>query len=91
MVGLTATNPATILSFAALFASIRAGTDGPGGATLVVLGVFTGSVGWWAILTGVTAGLRTRLTPPIIRGLNVGSALVIGAFGVAAIVFGITR
>jgi threonine/homoserine/homoserine lactone efflux protein len=90
MYGLTMTNPATILSFAALFASIGAGTGGPAGATAVVAGVFCGSVAWWAILTGVVAGLRTRMTPRAIRWLNVASAVVIGGFGVAAIVFGVT-
>ncbi len=90
MVGLTLTNPATILSFAALFASIGAGTGGPAGAAAVVIGVFTGSAAWWAILTGLVAGLRTRLTPRVIRRLNILSALVIGGFGVVAIGLGIT-
>ncbi len=89
MVALTLTNPATILSFGALFASIGAGTGGPAGAMLVVTGVFIGSVTWWAILTGVVAGLRARLTPGVVRALNVGAALVIGAFGVAAMAIGI--
>jgi putative LysE/RhtB family amino acid efflux pump len=89
MVGLTLTNPATILSFAALFASIGAGTGGPGGAVLVVLGVFTGSVAWWALLTGVVARLRTRLTPRVVRVLNVVAALAIGGFGIAAVALGI--
>jgi threonine/homoserine/homoserine lactone efflux protein len=89
MVALTLTNPATILSFAALFASIGAGTGGPGGATAVVAGVFVGSVAWWALLTGLVAGLRARLTPRVVRWLNIGSALLIGAFGVIAIALGI--
>ncbi len=89
MVGLTLTNPATILSFAALFASIGAGTGGPGGAAAVVAGVFLGSVAWWGILTGVVAGLRARLTPRAIRGLNIASAVIIGGFGIAAIVLGL--
>jgi threonine/homoserine/homoserine lactone efflux protein len=89
MVALTATNPATILSFAALFASIGAGTGGPAGAMSVVLGVFTGSVAWWALLTGLIAGLRARLTPRVVRRLNIASAAVIGGFGVIAIVLGI--
>ena len=87
MVALTLTNPATILSFAALFASIGAGTGGAGGAAAVVAGVFLGSVTWWAILTGVIAGLRARLTPRVIQGLNIASGVVIGGFGIAAIVF----
>ena len=89
MVGLTLTNPATILSFAALFASIGAGTNGLAGAASVVVGVFLGSVAWWAILTGLIAGLRARLTPRIVRWLNIASALIIGAFGVGAILLGV--
>jgi threonine/homoserine/homoserine lactone efflux protein len=89
MVALTLTNPATILSFAALFASIGAGTGGPAGAVAVVAGVFLGSVAWWALLTGLVAGLRARLTPRVVRWLNVGSALLIGAFGLIAIALGI--
>jgi threonine/homoserine/homoserine lactone efflux protein len=90
MVALTATNPATILSFAALFASIGAGTGGASGALAVVLGVFTGSVAWWALLTGVVAGLRARLTPAVVRWLNIVSAGVIGVFGLLAIVLGLS-
>ena len=89
MVALTATNPATILSFAALFASIGAGTGGPAGAIAVVLGVFTGSVAWWALLTGLVAGLRARLTPAVVRWLNIVSAGVIGVFGLIAIILGV--
>ena len=89
MVALTLTNPATILSFAALFASIGAGTGGAAGAMAVVVGVFTGSVAWWALLTGLIAGLRARLTPRVIRWLNIVSAAVIGGFGVVAIALGI--
>src|SRR5215204_2324644 len=89
MVGLTLTNPATILSFAALFASIGAGTNGLAGAATVVAGVFLGSVAWWATLTGLVAGLRARLTPRVIRALNIVSALLIGAFGLLAIALGL--
>lgn len=89
MIGLTLTNPATILSFAALFASLGAGSRGAAGAVSIVAGVFAGSVAWWVILTGVVAALRTRLTPRVVRGLNVVSALIIGGFGVAAIMLGL--
>ena len=89
MVALTLTNPTTILSFAALFASIGAGTGGAAGAAAVVAGVFLGSVAWWAILTGAVAALRARLTPRVVRGLNVAAAVIIGAFGVGAIALGL--
>jgi threonine/homoserine/homoserine lactone efflux protein len=89
MVALTATNPATILSFGALFASIGAGTGGGGGALAVVAGVFTGSVAWWALLTGAIAGLRARMTPRVVRWLNLASAALIGGFGAVAIAIGV--
>lgn len=89
MLGLTLTNPATILSFAALFASIGAGTGGPAGAAAVVAGVFLGSVAWWILLTGAISMLRARLTPRVVRGLNLVSAGIIGAFGVVAVGLGI--
>ena len=89
MYGLTMTNPATILSFGALFASIGAGTGGAGGAFAVVLGVFTGSIAWWALLTGLVAVMRARLTPRIVTALNVASAVLIGGFGLVAIALGV--
>ena len=54
-----------------------------------MVGVFLGSAGWWILLTGLVAGLRARLTPRVIRGLNVASGIIIGGFGVVAVVFGI--
>lgn len=89
MVGLTLTNPATILSFTALFASIGAGTGGPVGATLVTAGVATGSAAWWLLLTSLVAGVRARMTPLVVRGLNVVASVVIGVFGVGAIAAGL--
>jgi putative LysE/RhtB family amino acid efflux pump len=90
MVALTLTNPATILSFTALFASIWAGLDGAGGAALVVAGVFTGSVAWWALLTGLVARLGARLSPRVVRALNAASSLVVGAFGLVAVALGVS-
>jgi threonine/homoserine/homoserine lactone efflux protein len=89
MVGLTLTNPATILSFTALFATIGAGTGGPGGAALVVAGVASGSASWWLLLTTLVAGFRARLSPRVVRGLNVLASVVIGLFGVGALTAGL--
>jgi threonine/homoserine/homoserine lactone efflux protein len=89
MVGLTLTNPATILSFAALFASLGAGSSGAVGAALVTAGVGTGSALWWLLLTSAVAGLRARMTPGVVRGLNILASLIIGAFGAGAVVVGL--
>ncbi len=84
---LTITNPTTILSFAAIFAGLGLGTmrSDSGSSGLLVLGVFLGSGLWWAILSGVTGTLRSRLDVRSLRWVNRASALLIGGFGVAAI------
>jgi threonine/homoserine/homoserine lactone efflux protein len=91
-VGLTLTNPATILSFAAVFAGL--GLVGAGGSMAaapawLTAGVFLGSACWWLLLSGVVSLLRTRLAPGALRWVNrVSGALLLG-FGVVALVSGI--
>ena len=41
------------------------------------------------MLTGAVAALRARLTPRVVRWLNIASAALIGAFGVVAIAIGL--
>lgn len=84
--GLTMTNPATIISFAALFASVGIGIgDGLLPPAQVVIGVFVGSATWWCIVAGVGAGLRARVTPRVLRGISAISGVAIAALGVLAI------
>jgi len=62
--GLTITNPATIISFAALAASLGLGTGGSFVKPAVVtFGVLLGSAAWWAILAVGVSLLRARMTP----------------------------
>ena len=83
--GLTITNPATILSFAALAATLGAGAGGgylrP---ALVVFAVLLGSAAWWCLLAGATTGLRARITPRVIRGMGTLSGLAIAGLGLVA-------
>jgi threonine/homoserine/homoserine lactone efflux protein len=85
-VALTLSNPATILSFAMLFAAAgaEAGLDTAAGAQLVC-GVFLGSAAWWAILSGTSALLRGRMTPGWTSAINRVSGAVLVGFGIAAI------
>ena len=84
--GLTITNPATIISFAAMVAALGIGIGGgylrP---AVVVLGVLLGSATWWCVLAALAAGLRTRVTPRVVRGISTFSGLAIVALGVLAI------
>jgi threonine/homoserine/homoserine lactone efflux protein len=85
--GLTITNPATIISFAALAATLSAGiTGGFLRPSLLVLGVLLGSLVWWILLAAVAAGIRARITPRAVRVISVASGLAIVVLGVAAFV-----
>jgi len=85
--GLTITNPATIISFAALAATLGLGTGGsllrP---ALVVLGVLLGSAAWWIILVVAASALRARLTPAVGRGVSIASGLAIAGLGILAVI-----
>lgn len=84
--GLTLANPATILSFVAVFAGL--GIAGAGSwreATVLVAGVFLGSALWWLTLSGIVSGLRSRLDLSALRWVNRVSGAVLMAFGAAAL------
>jgi threonine/homoserine/homoserine lactone efflux protein len=83
--GLTLTNPMTILSFAALFVGLGVTGGDAGGAALLSAGVWAGSALWWVILTSAVSRLRGRVTPRALRGVNVASGTLIGAFALVAI------
>lgn len=84
---LTLTNPATILSFAAVFAGFGLGSTGGNYATagILVLGVFAGSAFWWVILSSSVNLLRTRFNPRSLQWLNRISGSILFAFGIIAL------
>jgi threonine/homoserine/homoserine lactone efflux protein len=89
--GLTITNPATLISFAALAATLGLGTTGsPVRPALVTLGVLLGSAAWWCVLAIAVAVLRTRMTPAVVRGISAFSGLAIVALGILAVVSAFT-
>lgn len=84
---LTVTNPATILSFVAVFAGL--GLTAAGGdyasAGLLVGGVFLGSAFWWWLLSQLANRLRNRLQGGGLRWVNRLSGTMILGFGMVAI------
>jgi threonine/homoserine/homoserine lactone efflux protein len=83
--GLTLTNPMTILSFAALFVGLGVRGGDAAGAGSLTAGVFAGSAAWWIVLVGVIGALRSRVTARGLRAVNLASGLLIGAFAVVAL------
>jgi putative LysE/RhtB family amino acid efflux pump len=83
---LTLANPATILSFAAVFAGLGLAA-GPGLAAVLplVAGVFAGSMLWWFILSGGVTLARHRLPEAFATWISRLSGLVLGGFGLWAL------
>jgi threonine/homoserine/homoserine lactone efflux protein len=81
---LTLTNPITILSFVAIFAGLglAAADRNYGEAISLVLGVFSGSVAWWLLLSGGVSLLRDRFNNRAMRWVNRLAGLIILGFGV---------
>lgn len=89
--GLTVTNPATILSFAALAATLGLGTAGDlVKPAAVVAGVLIGSAAWWCCLVLAASWLRPRLTPGVLAGMSRASGAVIVVLGIFAVVSAFT-
>ena len=82
-VGLTLTNPATMLSFLAAFAALGL-ADRTAGAWVMVAGVFLGSAGWWLIMCSAVSFGRRALTQTAMARIDRMSAVVLIAFGLAA-------
>ena len=83
---LTLANPATILSFAAVFAGLGLGTANDyGSACEMVLGVFLGSASWWLLLSCGVGSMRSRVKEGWMKGINRVSGGVLFAFGVYAL------
>lgn len=78
---LTLSNPATILSFIAVFGALSARGGGAAASPgLVVLGVFVGSALWWLLLSAGVGRLRERFDARWQRRVQRASALLLTAF-----------
>jgi threonine/homoserine/homoserine lactone efflux protein len=85
---LTLTNPATILSFIAIFAGLGLGTTHPDfmHAVTLVSGIILGSAVWWLFLSGCIAIiLRKRITPLLMQIIHWLSGSILLAFGLFAL------
>lgn len=85
---LTLTNPATILSFAAIFAGLglASGEANYLSAGTLVLGVFLGSALWWLLLSGGVSLLRSQFTPSRLVWVNRASGIIIAGFGLVVLI-----
>jgi len=77
---LTITNPMTIVSFIAVFASIAGPVAvHPSAAAFMVTGVFLGSAMWWLILSTGVALIRKKISAAVLALINrAGGCLLLG-------------
>lgn len=84
---LTITNPMTILSFLGIFAGIGLSNSSDYvSGSLLVLGVFLGSVLWWFLLSTVFGIFREKLNRTFMLWINRVSGAVLLGFGAVAII-----
>ena len=83
---LTLTNPTTIISFIAIYASLGI-VDADANyveALVIVLGVFLGSFLWWTFLSTGISLVRHKLSENALKWINVFSGMILIGFGVYA-------
>lgn len=87
---LTLANPITILAFMAIFVGFGVSLSGLEliQATLLVGGVFAGSLSWWLILVALAGYLREKIEIQWIRPIQWGSGLIILVMGVVGLFVG---
>jgi threonine/homoserine/homoserine lactone efflux protein len=85
---ITVFNPLTIMAFGAAFAGRNLAGVGSSlpDATVLVAAVFSGALGWWAILCTAALALRQHFTGIGLLWLNRISGAIILAFGLIALV-----
>lgn len=89
-VGLTLTNPMTIMAFAAVFASAGlVAQAGVGSAAIVTAGVAVGSLTWWLALTTGVWVVRHAVSDRVMLWVNRVSGGLLMAFGLLAVIAGV--
>ncbi len=83
----TLSNPVTLLAFGAVFGAVGIVDPDLGrlDATLLVWGVFAGSMLWWILLTAVVGSVRARTSSQLLDRMAQGSGLLIAIFGLGVL------
>jgi threonine/homoserine/homoserine lactone efflux protein len=87
---LTLTNPATILSFIAIYSGLGI-VDNDASyneALILILGVFLGSLSWWFVLCSSISLIRHKLNQTLLTAINRFSGFILIGFGIVAIIGG---
>ena len=83
---LTLTNPATIIFFVAIFASIGGLVEGALGLVTMIFGVFMGSLFWWLILAAGVSKIKHKISEKIMKIIKICSGIILFGFGIYAVI-----
>ena len=87
---LNLTNPTTVLSFLVVLGALGMGGKRPWWLNSVLVGgIFAGSMVWWMILIGVGNRLRERFTDTTMLWMNRVAAIAISGFGIFTFLSGL--
>ena len=88
---LAVTNPITLIAFAGLLATIGITEAGAsvGNASILVVGVFTGSAAWWVAISTTAGALRPFVDGTYQAWMNRVSAMILFSFGIYALLSGV--
>jgi len=84
----TISNPLTIIAFIAALSYVNFLIEQIDylGSSLIVLGIFIGSFIWWLILCSFSVKFNERLTPKLMRKINLISGGLIFIFGILLVI-----
>lgn len=87
---LTLTNPATVISFIAIYSGlgIVESNANYGEAFTLIVGVFLGSLAWWVALCSSISLIRHKLNLTLLTVINRLSGLILIGFGIVAVISG---
>lgn len=84
----TISNPMTIIAFVAALSYVNYLIEQIDyiRSSLIVIGIFLGSLSWWTILSVISIKLRENLTSKFMRNVNLSSGILIFIFGIFIVI-----
>ncbi|MBL61277.1 MAG: lysine transporter LysE [Candidatus Pelagibacter sp.] len=84
----TISNPMTIIAFVAALSYVNYLIEQINyiRSSLIVVGIFLGSLSWWTILSVISIKLRENLTSKFMRNVNLSSGTLIFIFGIFIVI-----
>ena len=83
-------NPAPVLSFMVAFTAFGINELNAGQGIALVAGILAGTLSWWALLSGIVAHFRKRVTDNIYKWLNRILGCLMAVFGIVMVIQGIS-